>query len=150
MVDDCVFCKISDKKIPGYFVDENSRFFAIMDVFPPTFSGKVTMPTVLVITKEHEDSNIFENMDEQLYSDMMLYSKRIAVAMQRALSPERVCMIYEGMEIAHAHVKLYAVFKDSYPGYLSSKKSEDNKSVMADDKMLFDYAAKIRSELKNV
>ena len=143
----CIFCKISKKEIPSHLIDENDKFFAIMDLYPPTFNKKITMPNVLIITKKHYSSNIFENMDNTTYLDMMLYAKKIAKAIQKALNPERVCLVYEGLEINHAHLKLYPVFKEFYPGYLSTQRGENNKATKADDSILEEYAQKIKREL---
>jgi hypothetical protein len=52
------------------------------------------------------------------------------------------------MEIDHIHAKLYPIIKDSYPGWLSTKKSLNNESIKAPDELLEDYAAKIREQFE--
>jgi diadenosine tetraphosphate (Ap4A) HIT family hydrolase len=119
-----------------------------MDIFPPTFDGKITMPVVLVCTKKHLGSDVFENLSDEEYSKLLAYVRKIAKATKCALNPERVCLVFEGMEIDHIHAKLYPIFKESYPGWLSTKKSLNNENIKALDELLSNYAAKIREQLE--
>ncbi|GEM_PF-2767754 len=145
---ECIFCKIVAKEIKSYKIYENKDFLAIMDVFPPTFNGKITMPTVLIISKEHYTSK-FTGVPEKLFLKSMKLAQRISKAMELALKPMRVCLMIEGTEIDHFHIKLYAVYKETYPGYLSSKQS-DGEPVMADKKWLRETAKKIKQALKEL
>ena len=147
---ECLFCKIAKHEIKSYKVYETKEFLAFMDIFPPTFNGKITMPTVLLITKQHYGSNAFEDVPEKVYLKSFKIARKIAKAMQRALNPMRVCLMIEGTEINHFHIKLYAVYKDSYPGYLSSMQGPDNKPTMADKKWLRETAKKIREAMKEL
>jgi histidine triad (HIT) family protein len=143
----CIFCSIAQKKAPAFLIHEDNTHMAFMDLFPPTFNGKITMPTVLVITKKHLGSDVFEDVSDQEYADLMRYIRMIAKATRRGLKPRRVCMVFEGMEIDHLHAKLYPIFLDSYPGYLSTEKSLGNKDVRASDAVLKAYVKNIQSAL---
>ena len=96
-----IFTKIINREIPGVIVWEDEQVIVLMDKFPA-----VTGQT-LVIPKKQID-NLFEVPDE-LYTHLWLVAKRVAHAMQTALSPRRVCTIVEGFEVPHAHIKLYPV-----------------------------------------
>lgn len=96
-----LFTRIARREIPGVFVYEDDQVFAIMDKFPH-IEGQV-----LVIPKEEIDS-IFD-IPDTLYTELWLVSKKIARAMEQALSPKRVCIIVEGFEVPHAHIRLYPV-----------------------------------------
>ena len=148
--ENCIFCKIARHEVKSYKVYENKDFIVFMDIFPPTFDGKITMPTVLVVTKQHYGSDVLEDVPEKLYLKAMKLARRIAQAMKHALGADRVCLMTEGFEINHFHIKLYAVYKENYPGYLSSKKGPDNKAVMADKKWLRETARKIKQALKEL
>jgi len=148
-MENCIFCKIAKGDIPAVKIDENEKYIAFMDIFPPTFDGRIIMPVVLVATKKHLKSNIFEDLDYEEYNSLLKYTRKIAKAIQKGLNPERVCMILEGMEIDHIHPKLYPIFLDSYPGYLSTIKSPGNKDVMAPEEKLKEFAKKIKEQLNN-
>ncbi|MEM2121247.1 MAG: HIT family protein [Candidatus Woesearchaeota archaeon] len=149
-MEECVFCKIANKEIKSYKIYSGKEFMAIMDIFPPTFDNKITMPTVLIITKQHYGSNVFEDAPEKIFLKAIKLTRKIARAMQLALKPERVCLMTEGTEINHFHIKLYALYKEYYPGYLSSMKGPDNKATQADKKWLKQTAKKIRIALKEI
>ena len=78
---------------------------------------------------------------------MMLYKKKMARTIQKALKPTRVCMVYEGLEINHAHIKLYPIFKETYPGYLSTQRGENNKAIKTNDNFLSEISEKIKRNL---
>ena len=46
-VDNCIFCKIAQKKIDAKIIDENENAIAFLDAFP------LTAGHTLVITKNH-------------------------------------------------------------------------------------------------
>ncbi len=147
---DCLFCKIANHEIKSYKVYETKEFLAFMDIFPPTFNGKITMPTVLVIPKKHYGSNAFEDVPEKVYLKSFKVARKVAKAMQRALKPMRVCLMIEGTEINHFHIKLYAIYKDSYPNYLSSMKGPNNEATQASNKWLRETAKKIKEAMKEL
>ncbi|MFH1064177.1 MAG: HIT family protein [Candidatus Woesearchaeota archaeon] len=144
----CIFCRIANKGLPSFKIDENEKYITFMDIFPPTFDGKVTMPVVLITTKEHKGSNVFEDLDEDEYNSLLGYTRKVAKAIQKALLCDRVCLVFEGLEIDHIHPKLYPVFSDTYPGYLSTEKSVGNKDIKAPDALLNELAEKISAELR--
>ena len=148
--ENCIFCKIARHEVKSYKVYENKDFIVFMDIFPPTFNGKITMPTLLVVTKEHYGSDVLEDVPEKLYLKAMKLARKIAQAMKTALKADRVCLMTEGFEINHFHIKLYAVYKEDYPGYLSSMKGPNNKAVMADKKWLRETSRKIREAFKEL
>ena len=145
-MENCIFCKIAERKANASIIDEEKDFMAFMDIYPPTFNGIVTSPNVLVITKKHYKSNAFEDLDENVYSEVMEYARKIAKKIQKSLKPLRVCMVVEGMEIEHFHIKLYPIFRQHYPGYLSTEKGKDNKGTFADKDYLDRIAKKIANE----
>ena len=133
--------------MPCFKITEDDNFISFMDIFPPRFNGKITMPVVLISSKKHLGSNVFEDLNEKEYVSFSRFIRKIAKVIQKALDPERVCLVFEGMEIDHLHAKLYPISKRNYPGYLSTRKSSNNKSVRASDKYLKDQADRIKKKL---
>lgn len=143
---DCIFCKIANKELPHHLIDEDKKHMAFMDIFPPTFDGEITMPVVLIITKKHLGSNVFEDLNDEEYEELLKYTRKIAKSIQKGINPIRVCMVFEGLEINHIHTKLYPIFTDYYPGYLSTKKGPNNEDIKAPDEYLRSITRKIKGK----
>lgn len=145
--DQCIFCNIIRKKESSVIVEKYKDYISFMDIYPPTFDNQITMPVVLVIPKNHYKSNVFEDMSKEKYIPFMNYIRRVARAIQRALNPDRVFLVFEGMEVDHVHAKLYAMYLNLYPLYLSTEKGFSNKLTKASRETLEELADKIRGQL---
>lgn len=101
----CIFCKIAEGKIPCYKIYEDDFAIAFLDAFPSMLGQ------VLVIPKFHLSGYAFglKNSD---YSRLLLISKRIARAMDRALKPIKTGLVIEGIEVDHVHIKLFPLTKE--------------------------------------
>ena len=93
-----IFSKIIAGEIPAYIVAENDMFIAFLDIFP------VKKGHVLVVPKIDVDK-IFDVPDSYL-SQLLLFAKPIAHAIEKAFPCNRVNMITVGLEVPHAHVHL--------------------------------------------
>ena len=131
-MEDSIFTKIINREIAGVVVWEDEQVIVLMDKFP------AVQGQTLVIPKKQID-NLFEVPDE-LYSHLWLVAKCVAHAMQTALSPRRVCVVVEGFEVPHAHIKLYPVPEGEG---LTIKPGE-----MAEDEELEVLAEKIRKQMQ--
>lgn len=93
-----IFSRIIVGEIPAYIIAEEEHFIAFLDAFP------VTRGHVLVIPKQ-EIPYIFEMEDEAL-SGLMVFAKKIAQALEKAVPCQRVCVSVIGVEVPHTHVHL--------------------------------------------
>ncbi|MDI1356552.1 MAG: HIT domain-containing protein [bacterium] len=96
-----IFSKIVAGEIPSYKVAENDQFLAFLDVFP------LKRGHTLVIPKKEVDS-IFD-LDEETYLGLMAFSKKVAAAIQRSISCNRISVHVIGLEVPHAHVHLIPI-----------------------------------------
>jgi histidine triad (HIT) family protein len=122
----CVFCKIVAGKIPSIKVWEDEQFIAILDINPNTEG------VTLVLSKEHFNSN-FLTLDSSIACEFIKAAQKVAKNLTIGLGVKRVMLAAEGMDINHAHLKLYPVHEganipeasreyfDTYPGYLSTQ-----------------------------
>jgi diadenosine tetraphosphate (Ap4A) HIT family hydrolase len=126
---DCIFCQISEGKIPSYKIYEDEQFFAILDIFPNTKG------MTLVIPKEHYDSYTFE-MPDDVYAKFFQTAKKIGKMMDKKFEVQRTALVAEGMGVNHAHIKLYPLhglgpefkaiipdgehYYEKYQGYLTT------------------------------
>ena len=93
-----VFSKIISGEIPCYKVAENSNCLAFLDVFP------LKKGHVLVVPKKEED--YFFDLDDDTYSELLLFAKRVAKAMKKAIPCNRIAASVVGLEVPHAHIHL--------------------------------------------
>lgn len=102
---DCIFCKIVRQDVPCYKIYEDDFALVFLDAFPSMIGQ------VLVIPKTHFGGYVFglKNSD---YSRLLLISKRIARAMDRALKPVKTGMAIIGLEVDHVHIKLFPLVKE--------------------------------------
>lgn len=96
-----IFSKIIKGEIPCYKIAENDNFFAFLDIRP------MAKGHVLVIPK-HETDYLFD-LDDSTLSEMIVYSKKIAKAIQQAVSCKRIGLMVIGMEVPHAHIHLIPI-----------------------------------------
>jgi histidine triad (HIT) family protein len=94
-----IFTKIINREIPGHFLYEDDHCVVILDVFP-ALSGQS-----LVIPKEPIDY-LFD-LPEETYQHLWQVTHTVVTAIDTVLSPERTCVVVEGYEVPHAHIKLY-------------------------------------------
>ncbi len=93
-----VFTKIVKGEIPAYKIAEEEHFLAFLDIFP------LAKGHVLVIPKEEIDS-IFD-IEEEQYKALWAFAKKIAKAIEKSISCERVGVAVIGLEVPHAHIHL--------------------------------------------
>ncbi len=93
-----IFTKIIKGEIPCYKITEDENFIAFLDVNPNAKGHTLCMP-------KQEINKIFE-MDEQHYLDLMRFSRKIAIALEKAVPCKRVGVAVVGLEVPHVHVHL--------------------------------------------
>ena len=96
-----IFSKIIAGEIPSYKIAENANFFAFLDIFP------LVEDHVLVVPKGETD-NLFDLSDLYL-SEILLFSKPIAKAIEKAFPCNRCGISVVGLEVPHAHVHLVPI-----------------------------------------
>lgn len=108
-----IFSKIANGEIPCYKIAENDRFFAFLDINPMTKGHTLVIPKV-------EEDYIF-NLDDNTYSDLMLFSKKTAHAIEKAVSCKRIGVAVIGLEVPHAHVHLIPINHESDMNFKNPK-----------------------------
>ena len=99
-----IFSKIVKGEIPCYKIAEDERFFAFLDINP------VMKGHTLVIPK-HEDDYIFHLDDEELAA-MMVFAKKVAKAIEKAVPCKRIGVAVIGLEVPHAHIHLIPITQE--------------------------------------
>ncbi len=129
--EDCLFCKIVAGEIPATKIYEDEKFLAFLDINPNTEG------MTLVIPKEHYDSYAFD-MPDDVYTELMLVTKKVAKLLKKGLNVSRVALVMEGTGVNHAHIKLYPLHG----------KTEEMQEMWAGDRIYFDkYKGYISTQL---
>jgi len=93
-----IFSKIIKGEIPCYKVAENDDYFAFLDINP------LRAGHTLVVSKRETDY-IFD-LEDLYLSGMVIFSKKIAVAIKNVIPCNRIGVAILGLEVPHAHIHL--------------------------------------------
>ena len=96
-----IFSKIISGEIPCYKIAESEKYLAFLDINP------LAKGHTLVIPKQETDY-IFNINDEEL-AGLHLFAKKIAKAIEKAVSCKRIGMAVIGLEVPHAHIHLVPI-----------------------------------------
>lgn len=93
-----IFSRIVAGEIPAHKIAETDDYLAFLDVMPTTTGH------TLIIPKKEVDY-LFA-LDDDLYTGLMAFAKRIAPAIEKAIPCKRIGVAVIGLEVPHAHVHL--------------------------------------------
>ncbi|MDO4781724.1 MAG: HIT family protein [Capnocytophaga felis] len=96
-----IFTKIINGEIPCYKITEDDDFIAFLDINPNAKGHTLCVP------KKGIDK-IFD-LDDDLYLKLMSFSKKVAKALEKTISCNRVGMAVVGLEVPHVHVHLIPI-----------------------------------------
>jgi histidine triad (HIT) family protein len=139
MMEDCLFCKIIEGKIPSEKVYEDAAVYAFLDIFPASEGHTLVAP------KKHFSR--FTDMDAESVASLFEAARKITAAVEKAFSAEGSNIGINngkvaGQEIPHTHVHIIPRRKgDSGRGIKSIVWTEP------DTANLKEVAEKIRKEL---
>lgn len=93
-----IFTKIIQGEIPCYKIAESDDFLAFLDVNPNVKGHTLCIPKM-------EVDKIFD-LNETTYQELMQFSRKVAIALEKAINCERIGVSVIGLEVPHAHVHL--------------------------------------------
>ncbi|MCK9155780.1 MAG: HIT family protein [Paludibacteraceae bacterium] len=93
-----IFTKIINGEIPCYKIAEDDKYFAFLDINPVKKGHTLVIPKI-------EDDYIF-NLDDDTLSGLVLFAKKVALAMESAMPCKRIGLAVMGMEVPHVHIHL--------------------------------------------
>lgn len=108
-----IFSRIAAGEIPSFKVAEDNDHFAFLDINP------VHPGHVLVIPKKEVDY-IFDLSDEE-YAALMLFAKRVAKAIRKAIPCKKVGVTVIGLDVPHTHVHLVPMDKGEDMNFCAPK-----------------------------
>jgi len=93
-----IFSKIINGEIPCYKIAENDKFFAFLDISPLAKGHTLVVPKI-------EVDYIFD-LEDSLLAEMMVFSKKIAKAIEKSIKCQRIGIAVIGLEVPHCHIHL--------------------------------------------
>ncbi len=102
-MDDCIFCKIIDKKIPAHVIYEDAHAVAFLDIMPRTPGH------TMVIPKYHAAT--FLDLPDADVAPLFAAVKKVDALLAKKLMPDGMTIGINqgpasGQEVAHLHVHL--------------------------------------------
>lgn len=96
-----IFSKIIKGEISSHKVAETENFLAFLDVSP------LAKGHVLAIPKTEVDY-IF-NLDDPTLQELMVFSKKVSKAIEKAIPCKRIGVAVIGLEVPHTHIHLIPI-----------------------------------------
>ena len=93
-----IFTRIVNGEIPAYKVAENADYLAFLDINPLTKGHTLVIPKV-------ENDYIF-NLDDTTLTGLIIFAKKVALAMDKTLDCKRIGIAVLGLEVPHTHIHL--------------------------------------------
>jgi len=108
-----IFSRIIAGEIPCYKIAEDDRFFAFLDINPLSKGHTLVIPKV-------EADYIF-NLDDDMLSGLVLFAKKVAVAIEKSVPCTRIGVAVIGLEVPHAHIHLIPIRHESDMNFKNPK-----------------------------
>ncbi|MDR2840042.1 MAG: HIT family protein [Paludibacter sp.] len=120
-----IFSKIAAGEIPSYKIAEDNKYFAFLDINPMRKGHTLVIP-------KRENDYVFDLTDTEL-SELVVFAKKIALAIKKATNCKRVGMLTVGLEVPHTHIHLVPFDNESQMNIANPKLklSDDEMSEIA-------------------
>jgi histidine triad (HIT) family protein len=96
-----IFTRIIEGEIPSYRIAENDLFLAFLDINPLREGHTLVIPKV--------ETDHFFDLDEKFLSQILVFAKPVARAIERTFSCNRCGISVVGLEVPHAHMHLIPI-----------------------------------------
>ena len=96
-----IFTRIINGEIPSYKVAETASCIAFLDINPLSPGHTLVVPKV-------EVDYIFD-VEDDLYVELVLFAKKVGLAIEKVVPCERIGMTVIGLEVPHAHIHLIPI-----------------------------------------
>jgi len=113
-----LFTKIINGEIPCHKIDEDDNYLAFLDIRP------INPGHCLAIPKKEIDY-IFD-LDDDLLAGLMVFAKKVALKIDKAVDCERVGVMVAGLEVPHTHIHLIPIHRISDLNFANAKAAEND------------------------
>jgi len=96
-----IFTRIVNGEIPCHKILESEDYLAFLDISPLAEGHTLVIPKI-------EIDYIFD-IEDDLLSGMTLFAKKVAKAIEAAITCKRIGVAVIGLEVPHAHIHLIPI-----------------------------------------
>jgi histidine triad (HIT) family protein len=100
-----IFSKIVNGEIPSYKIAEDERYYAFLDINPLAKGHTLVVP--------RQETDYLFDLEDDLLAGMMVFSKKVAHAIENAVPCKRIGVAVLGLEVPHAHIHLVPLNEES-------------------------------------
>ncbi len=118
-----IFTKIINGEIPCHKVAESDQYLAFLDIRPSAKGHTLVVPKVEV--------DYLFSLDDEVLSELILFAKRVAKAIEATVDCKRVGVLVIGTEVPHAHIHLIP-FQSERQMNISGSKMAFSQQELAD------------------
>lgn len=122
-----IFTKIVSGEIPSYKIAEDENFYAFLDINPNAIGHTLVIP-------KKEENKIFD-LSKDTYLGLMDFSYRVAKALEKTISCERIGMSVIGLEVPHVHVHLIPINTMTDMQFVKKEKLSNEDFIAIADKV---------------
>ena len=126
-----IFTRIINGEIPCHKIYEDDKFLSFLDIRP------IAPGHALAIPKKEIDY-IFD-LDADLLKEILIFSQKVARAIEKAVPCQRIGLMVAGLEVPHAHVHLVPINAVTDLNFANAAPAENED--------LADLAEKIKSQI---
>ena len=127
-----IFTKIIKKEIPAHIIFEDKYFISFLDINPLTMGHALVVPKI-------EVDNIFD-LEVKYLNKILVFSKKIANAIEKSTHCSRVGLKVVGLEVPHAHIHLIPFINEKEMDFM-------NKRLKLDESDFNSLLTKIKDKL---
>ncbi len=101
---DCIFCKIIKGELPSRNIHESEKFISFLDIYPVSYGH------ILIVPKQH--IAWMQDADDETISEIFKLSKKLMLAIKKAMDCDYVQLAISGIDILHFHIHLIPRYKN--------------------------------------
>jgi len=96
-----IFTRIIEGEIPSYQICQDESYYAFLDINPLAKGHTLVIPKI-------ETDYLFD-LEDDLLAGMMVFAKKVALAIDKTMDCKRVGVAVLGLEVPHAHIHLVPI-----------------------------------------
>ena len=130
-----IFSKIIAGQIPSFKIAEDNLFFAFLDIAPLREGHTLVVPKI--------ETDKFFDMPADYLEKILLFSKPIALAIEKAFHCNRCGLSVIGLEVPHAHLHLVPIDSISDLDFKKEKLKPSQEDLKATQERILSLLQKI-------
>jgi len=129
-----IFSKIIAGQIPSFKIAEDNLFFAFLDIAPLREGHTLVVPKI--------ETDKFFDMPADYLEKILLFSKPIALAIEKAFHCNRCGLSVIGLEVPHAHLHLVPIDSISDLDFKKEKLKPSQEDLKATQERILSFIVK--------